>query len=142
MRGLLSSGMSDTLPRDESHPGLARTPQPPYWAVIFTAQRTAGDDGYGAMAEEMARLSSEQPGYLGIESARTSEGLGITVSYWETESHARAWKQVARHLEAQRFGRTQWYTAYEVRVARVERAYGWRKPAPRAAPTRSEAQSD
>lgn len=112
---------------------FARTPEPPYWAVIFTSRRTAGEDGYGAMAEEMARLAAEQPGYLGLESARAESGLGITVSYWANESDARAWKQVARHLEAQRFGRVRWYEAYEVRVARVERAYGWTRPAARDA---------
>ena len=108
---------------------FASTPEPPYWAVIFTSRRTEGDGGYGAMAEEMGRLAAEQPGYLGIESARGADGLGITVSYWATDADARGWKQVARHLEAQRFGRTEWYTAYEVRVARVERAYRWKKPA-------------
>ena len=111
-----------------SESDLAKTPEPPYWAVIFTSRRTTGDGGYGAMAEEMGRLAAEQPGYLGIESARGADGLGITVSYWTTDEAARAWKQVARHLEAQRFGRVEWYTRYEVRVARVERAYGWKKP--------------
>jgi heme-degrading monooxygenase HmoA len=106
---------------------LARTPAPPYWAVIFTSRRTDGDRGYEAMADEMAALAAQQPGYLGIESARNAEGVGITVSYWDSEEHVRGWKQVARHLEAQRLGRAEWYRAYEVRVARVERAYGWKK---------------
>lgn len=103
---------------------LARTPAPPYVAVIFTSQRTEGDQGYAAMAEEMDRLAREQPGYLGIESARGADGAGITVSYWKDEASARAWKQVARHLEAQRAGRERWYREYRVRIAKVEREYG------------------
>lgn len=59
-------------------PGL----EPPYFAVIFTSVRTQGDGGYGEMAERMEELASEQPGFLGIESARGPDGLGITVSYW------------------------------------------------------------
>jgi heme-degrading monooxygenase HmoA len=99
--------------------------QPAYWAVIFTSVRTEGDDGYAAMAGAMEALATEQAGYLGIESARGADGLGITVSYWLTEEDARAWKRVAAHLEAQRLGRDRWYASYRVRVAQVEREYGF-----------------
>jgi heme-degrading monooxygenase HmoA len=102
--------------------GIARTPEPPYTAVIFTSLRTEGDNGYAAMNREMDRLAAEQDGYLGIEAAR--EGLGVTVSYWRDDAAARAWKRVAAHLVAQRRGRDEWYTAYRVRVATVEREYG------------------
>jgi heme-degrading monooxygenase HmoA len=105
---------------------LAKTPEPPYVAVIFTSQRTAvDDDGYHAMAEEMSRLAAMQPGYLGAESARGGDGLGITVAYWQTAEHARAWKQHADHLGAQRLGRDRWYQAYRVRIAQVVREYGF-----------------
>jgi heme-degrading monooxygenase HmoA len=103
---------------------VASTPDPPYTAVIFTSVRT-GDDaaGYAATAGRMEALASEQPGYLGIESAR--EELGITVSYWRSPEDARAWKQVAEHLVVQRHGRERWYLAYRVRIATVERDYGF-----------------
>src|SRR5882672_774661 len=104
---------------------LAALFEPPYWSIVFTSQRTEGDNGYGAMAEEMAKLAAQQPGYLGMETARSAEGVGITVAYFRTEADARAWKQVARHLEAQRLGRAQWYRGYRVRVAKVEREYGF-----------------
>jgi heme-degrading monooxygenase HmoA len=105
---------------------IARTPEPPYYAVIFTSLRTEGDFGYTAMAERMFKLASEQPGYLGVESAR--DGLGITVSYWKDEQSVRAWKAVAEHLAAQEMGRRRWYSAYELRIAKVERAYRYRAP--------------
>lgn len=101
---------------------IARTPPPPYVAVIFTSIRTDGDQGYDAMSEDMEALARQQPGYLGIEAVRA--GLGITVSYWVDEDAARAWKQVARHLHAQRRGRDTWYEDYRVRVATVSRDYG------------------
>jgi len=104
--------------------GLAHgLPAPPYYAVIFSSLRTAGERGYGAMAERMVELAHEQPGFLGIESARGADGLGITVSYWRDEASIAAWKRNAEHLVAQARGRREWYASFELRVARVERAY-------------------
>lgn len=101
---------------------IARTPEPPYTAVIFTSLRSQGDHGYAAMSELMVALAAQQPGYLGIEAAR--DGLGITVSYWVDDAAAAAWKQVAEHLIAQERGRAAWYVDYQVRVATVTRSYG------------------
>jgi len=103
---------------------IALTPQPPYYAVIFTSQRAGADDGYGAMAERMVALASQQPGFLGVETVRGADGTGITVSYWQSEDAIRNWKSDVEHQAAQRAGREKWYAAYRVRVARVEREYG------------------
>ena len=100
---------------------IARTPKPPYYAVIFTSVRTPGDQGYGEMSDRMVELSSAQPGFLGMESVRSADGTGITVCYWESAEAIAAWKTQAEHLVAQRRGRQDWYERYEVRVARVER---------------------
>ena len=108
--------------------GLAKTPDPPYYAVIFTNRRAGDDeDGYAATAEAMRRLAARQPGYLGYESVRGDDGVGITVSYWRDEASLKAWKQVAEHAAARRLGRQRWYDAYELRVARVERAYNFER---------------
>jgi heme-degrading monooxygenase HmoA len=105
-----------------SSSGLAAgLPEPPYYAVIFSSLRTAGDQGYGEMAERMLELARAQPGYLGVESARGADGLGITVSYWRDEESIARWKRHAEHLVAQARGKRVWYEAYELRVARVER---------------------
>ena len=100
---------------------IARTPEPPYYVAIFTSARTPGDDGYGAMSDRMVELAREQPGYLGMESVRTADGHGITLSYWESPEAIRAWKANAEHRSAQRQGRERWYGAYAIRVAKVER---------------------
>ncbi|MCU1345511.1 MAG: hypothetical protein JWL70_1777 [Acidimicrobiia bacterium] len=104
---------------------FARTPEPPYAAVIFTAQRTSITADYDETVALMQVGAAGQPGYLGLESAMDATGFEITVSYWRTEQDARAWKQVAAHLAAQSRGRAEWYSAYEVRVATVGRAYGF-----------------
>jgi heme-degrading monooxygenase HmoA len=103
---------------------LARTPEPPYCAVIFTSRRTDGDHGYGAMFDHMVELAAKQPGYLGRESAREANGLGLTISYWRDEASILAWKRDTEHQPAQRAGLQTWYAGYQVRVAKVERAYG------------------
>ena len=102
---------------------IASTPTPPYYAVIFISLRTAGDNGYAAMAQLMEQLAAQQPGYLGIESARSD--IGITVSYWQSLEAIKSWKQQADHQAAQRLGRQQWYTHYKVRICLVERDYGF-----------------
>lgn len=104
--------------------GLAHTPEPPYYAVIFTSQRVAGDRGYGAMAERMLELAAQQPGFLGVESVRDASGTGITVSYWTSEDAIKNWKANAEHRIAQEAGRKTWYADYRLRIAKVERAYG------------------
>lgn len=109
---------------------LANTPLPPYHAVVFTSLRTPGDNGYGAMAERMLELAAQQPGYLGVESARGADGVGITVSYWDSEDAIARWKRESEHQLAQLQGRGQWYAEYAVRVARVERDYSHVAAAP------------
>ena len=101
---------------------IATTPKPPYYAVIFTSQRTAGDAGYGAMAQRMEELAATMPGFLGRESAR--DGLGITVSYWENPEAIQHWHQQTEHKAAQEKGYEIWYQSFKIRVCKVERDYG------------------
>ena len=104
------------------HGRIARTPEPPYTAVIFTSLHSGNADGYARMATRMFALAAEQPGYLGHESVSEQEA-GITVSYWADHTSAAAWKQVAEHLVAQQRGQDVWYADYTVRIATVERDY-------------------
>lgn len=101
---------------------IANTPQPPYYAVIFTSHRTEGDNGYGEMATKMVELASRQPGFLGVESARAD--IGITVSYWTDLESIKKWKENIEHHQAQKIGRAKWYTSFKTRISRVERDYG------------------
>ena len=93
------------------------------FAVIFTSTRTEGDNGYAAAAERMEELVNMQPGYLGVESVRGADGVGITVSYWESEAAILAWRQNPEHRVIQERGRSIWYSKFHTRVCRVEREY-------------------
>lgn len=104
--------------------GFASLPTPPYYTVIFSSMRNAHDDaGYAEAAQRMVDLAAQQPGFLGVESARDADGFGITVSYWTDEAAIAAWKRQADHAATRAHGREHWYQHYQVRVARVERAY-------------------
>ncbi len=103
--------------------GFSNTPEPPYYAVIFTSTLGDNDDGYDAMGQALVELADQQPGFLGIDTTRGADGLGITVSYWKDEESIQAWKAQTQHLLAQKNGIERWYSHYELRVAKVERAY-------------------
>jgi len=104
--------------------GTVKTLKPPYYAVIFTSQRTDGDNGYGNMAKKMVDLASKQSGFLGMESARDDQ-LGITVSYWESLEAIKSWKENLAHKVVQEKGKSEWYKNYSVRICRVERDYSF-----------------
>jgi heme-degrading monooxygenase HmoA len=102
---------------------IANTPQPPYYAVIFTSLRTEETAGYGETIDRMVELASKQSGFLGIESA--SESVGITVSYWIDLESIQLWKRNTEHLAAQQEGKSTWYTEFKTRISKVERDYGF-----------------
>ncbi len=104
---------------------IANTPEPPYYAVIFTSHLTESDSDYTQTAERMVQLASQQPGFLGVESVR--DGMGITVSYWSDTKSIKAWKQNTEHLVAQKKGRDVWYQKFKIRIAKIERDYGFSK---------------
>ncbi|ULL14904.1 antibiotic biosynthesis monooxygenase [Paenibacillus sp. H1-7] len=96
-----------------------------YYAVIFSSQRTGGDNGYNIMAEKMEQLAAEQPGFLGVESVRDAAGVGITISYWDSLEAIRNWKQNQLHKVAQEKGKQIWYQNYQIKICKVEREYSF-----------------
>jgi heme-degrading monooxygenase HmoA len=100
---------------------IAKTPQPPYYAVIFSSVKNDDGTDYAEMAEKMVKLAKQQPGFLGMESARNE--LGITISYWKDLESIKTWKQHTDHRLAQKLGKEKWYAAYKTRICRVERDY-------------------
>jgi heme-degrading monooxygenase HmoA len=93
----------------------------PIYAVIFSSKLKPSAKGYGEMAEEMEALARAQPGFLGIESARSAAGDGITVCYWDSLDAIAHWQANARHQIAQKRGRAEWYESYSIRICTVER---------------------
>lgn len=75
------------------------------------------------MADRMVELARQQDGFLGVESARNE--IGITVSYWRDLESIRKWKEHIEHSVAREKGRNEWYQSFKVRIAKVERDYGF-----------------
>ena len=107
----------------------ARAPDPTTaqhcFAVIFSSRRAQGDQeaAYATDAKAMIDRAAEQPGFLGVESARNEDGFGITVSYWSSLEATRSWKDMPAHAAAPARGKKSFYEQYEVRVCTVERGY-------------------
>ncbi|MBB5205617.1 heme-degrading monooxygenase HmoA [Inhella inkyongensis] len=95
------------------------------YAVIFTSQRREGGDGYAEAAARMVDLVQQQPGFVGVRSARGADGLGITVSYWDSLEAIAAWRAQVEHAATRERGRADWYAHYELQVVKLERAYRW-----------------
>ena len=104
---------------------IAKTPEPPYFAVIFSSVRTSGDNDYSEMSDQMVELARQQEGFLGVESARNE--IGITVSYWSDLESIRKWRENMEHSVAREKGRKEWYQSFKVRIAKVERDYSFEK---------------
>lgn len=100
---------------------ITQTPAPPYYAVIFTSQRTKEDQGYNSMAEKVLELAGQQDGFIGAESVRNGAGLGITVSYWRSLEAIEQFRNNSLHAAAQKEGRNCWYSEFGLRVCKVER---------------------
>jgi len=64
-------------------PEYAATPNPPYYAAIFSAIRTDAVEGYDACTQRMLELAALQPGFLGAE-ATGDQQFSIGVSYWSS----------------------------------------------------------
>lgn len=97
-----------------------------YYAVIFSSKRSNEDqEGYEKMANRMVELARNQKGFRGIESVRGADGIGITISYWNSLEDISSWKSNSEHLVAQEFGKTRWYESFTTKICRVEREYSF-----------------
>jgi len=47
------------------------------------------------------------------------------VSYWKDLKSIQNWKNQAEHVHAQKNGQEFWYAKYNIRIAKVERSYGF-----------------
>ncbi|MCF8378336.1 MAG: antibiotic biosynthesis monooxygenase [Bacteroidales bacterium] len=92
-----------------------------YYAVIFTTVLNENPRGYESVAKQMETLAKQQPGYLGMDTARNT--VGITVSYWKDLDSITNWKNNIEHKKAREKGRMEWYKHYHVRICKVEHEY-------------------
>jgi heme-degrading monooxygenase HmoA len=94
--------------------------KPPYYAVIFTSQRTSVDDNYAHTSDHLDQHAKQYSGFLGIQSVRDANGFGISVSYWKTLDDIAQWKSDLKHIAAKQKGKKDWYSYYNIRISKVE----------------------
>lgn len=90
---------------------------PPFYAVIFTTTLSDQQEGYVEMAKKMEELAQQQPGFLGMDSARAE--IGITISYWASLDAIDLWRKNAEHGKAKALGKSKWYAAYDLKICKV-----------------------
>lgn len=100
--------------------------QPLFYAVIFTSKLTGvAIEDYERNAAKMEDLCAQQPGFLGMDSARSE--VGITVCYWQSLADIENWRSHLDHKSVQEKGIEIWYESYDVKVCLVEKHYSFVK---------------
>jgi heme-degrading monooxygenase HmoA len=106
-------------------PYIAKTPKPPYYAVVFTSINADVDHTeHAEMYKRMVEIAEGYEGYIGIEPARNADGTGVAVIYWKDLETINAFARHPEHLVAKKKGREIWYSHYLIRICKVERDYG------------------
>ncbi|GAB5465198.1 MAG: antibiotic biosynthesis monooxygenase [Candidatus Kapaibacteriales bacterium] len=105
---------------------IANTPEPPYYAVVFTAKLNSliseSENDYTSTLNQLRSEVENLPGFLGMES--TGKEDEITVSYWKDIDDIRNWQTNKEHFIAKKKGIREWYDSYKVRICKVEKSYG------------------
>lgn len=91
----------------------------PYYAVIFISQTITDDAAFNAMQTLVAEKLASAKGLLGMDRHRTANGLGFSISYWDSLESIRAWRDEKTHARGQKEARDKWYSSYTIRVCQV-----------------------
>jgi heme-degrading monooxygenase HmoA len=88
---------------------------------------------YERTFEQMLELVSTVPGFRSIEGFAGEDGSELAVAWFDSDESIAEWKQHPQHLVTQERGRTEFFSAYDITIAEVDRRYGWPHPAQRHA---------
>ena len=101
--------------------------------ILFRSRLTeqAGAD-YATMDEELEVVARAAPGFVDVKAYTAEDGERLTVVRWRDAESLRAWRENARHREAQRLGRAHWYREYHIEVAELVRESDFSRDATRA----------
>ncbi|MFN8544957.1 MAG: antibiotic biosynthesis monooxygenase, partial [Candidatus Binatia bacterium] len=101
---------------------IAKTPAPPYYAVIAPTVLSGDASGFPELAQRLTEMARGVDGFLDIESCFHGNFV-LAVSYWRSLEAIEVWRQHARHQYAKNMGKARWFEAYFTRIARVEHDY-------------------
>ncbi|NNE99620.1 MAG: antibiotic biosynthesis monooxygenase [Pyrinomonadaceae bacterium] len=96
-------------------------------AVIFEVIPAQGKrDEYLDLAASLKPELSKIEGFISIErfQSLTDPEKVLSLSFWKDEASIAEWRNLQRHREAQRKGRSSVFEDYRLRIAGVLRDYG------------------
>lgn len=90
--------------------------------VVFRSRLTpeAGAD-YETTGARMEELAITMPGYLAHKEFAAEDGERVTIVEFENEDAIRNWRMHPEHVEAQRKGRSKFYSEFRLTVCEVLR---------------------
>jgi heme-degrading monooxygenase HmoA len=91
--------------------------------TVFRSRLRPGlQDEYVALVERMRDLAVKMPGYISHKGFWAEDGERVTIVEFESEDAQRAWRMHPEHVAAQRQGRAQFYTEYDIKVCELKYA--------------------
>ena len=90
--------------------------------TVFRSRLKAGaKEEYLEWAERIAAIARTMPGYVSHKGFTAEDGERVTIVEFRDEESQRAWAVEARHLEAKKKGRADFYAEYRIQVCDVVR---------------------
>ena len=71
---------------------LADNLVPPYYAAIIENQPHSDIDEPFNATDRMVTMAVRRPGFLGLETARSTDGRPLTVCYWRDMADVEGWR--------------------------------------------------
>ena len=86
--------------------------------TVFRSRLRPGvDAAYGDVADEMRRLVRLMDGFVDESFYLSSDGERVTIVRFRDSETQRAWAELPEHLAAQRRGRDEFYSWYDISVS-------------------------
>jgi heme-degrading monooxygenase HmoA len=90
--------------------------------VVFRSRLTPeAVEDYDATAARMDELAMQMPGYVAHKAFAAEDGERLTLVEFESEEAIAAWRLHPEHVEAQRKGRSKFYSEFRLTVCEVLR---------------------
>lgn len=97
--------------------------------LIRTRLREGADvAAYEQLNARMESLVQDLPGFISARGYRSDDGDEISIVRFESAGALRHWRDLPEHVVAQRRGREEFFSAYDVEVCEVTRAYDFVRP--------------
>mgnify|MGYP001765185719 FL=1 len=76
---------------------------------------------YDELAPKMSELARSMPGYVSHKVFTADDGERVTIVEFDTMENQRAWGRHPEHVAAQKRGRGEFYSEYDLKVCTIER---------------------